>query len=165
MIQFSAIAAVGRKFELGAGNDLLWHLPDDFKFFKATTMGAPIIMGRKTFESIGKPLPGRRNIVLTRDENWSANGVDCYHSIESLAVDLNADDEHFVIGGAQIYQLFLPLLNTIYLTHVEAEFENADAFFPVFDADQFNMSLVSEHSIDSKHLHSFSIKKYQRIAL
>tara|TARA_R110001592_G_scaffold325782_4_gene606259 strand:- start:167018 stop:167509 length:492 start_codon:yes stop_codon:yes gene_type:complete len=162
MIKFSAIAAVGQNMELGAGNDLLWHLPDDFKFFKATTMGAPIIMGRKTFESIGKPLPGRKNIVLTRDTNWSAEGVECFASIEEMATSLNSDLEHFVIGGAQIYKQFLPLVSTVYLTHVKAKFESADAFFPEIESAKWATALISDHAQDEKHKFAFSIMKYTR---
>lgn len=162
MIQFCAIAAVGNNFELGAGNDLLWHLPNDFKFFKATTMGAPIIMGRKTFESIGKALTGRRNIVLTRDKNWNAQGVECFNSIESLATDLNPADVHFIIGGAEIYKQFLPLVSTVYLTHVDVNFDTADAFFPSFDVSKFRKTVLSEHQKDEKHKYPFSIVQYDR---
>jgi dihydrofolate reductase len=162
MVKFSAIAAVGKKMELGAGNDLLWHLPNDFKFFKATTMGAPIIMGRKTFESIGRPLPGRRNIVLTRDATWRADGVEVYASIETMAEKLDASKEHFVIGGAQIYEQFLPLLDTVYLTEVDAEFGNADAFFPVLEGKSWNTKNILEHSKDEKHQYNFQIREYTR---
>jgi dihydrofolate reductase len=162
MIKFSAIAAVGQNMELGAGNDLLWHLPDDFKFFKATTMGAPIIMGRKTFESIGKPLPGRKNIVLTRDTNWSAEGVECFSSIEEMARTLDTSQEHFVIGGAQIYKQFMPIVSSLYLTHVDAEFDTADAFFPKVENAVWASELISEHIQDEKHKFPFRIVKYTR---
>lgn len=162
MIQFSAIAAVGNKMELGAGNDLLWHLPDDFKFFKKTTMGAPIIMGRKTFESIGRPLPGRKNIVLTRDVAWKAEGVECYASIEEMAASLDLEQEYFIIGGAQIYQQFLPLISTVYLTHVDASFDNADAFFPSLEDSIWSPNRISQHGQDAKHKYAFDIVKYTR---
>lgn len=161
-MKFSAIAAVGDNFELGAGNELLWHLPADFKFFKATTMGAPIIMGRKTFESIGRTLPGRKNVVLTRDNNWNFEGVECFSSIENMSVNLDQSVEHFVIGGSEIYKQFMPLLNRIYLTHVESSFDQADAFFPPLDEAAWTGKKIASQFRDDKHEFGFTIVEYNR---
>ena len=115
----SLIAAVSENFAIGKDKKLLWHLPADLKFFKEKTLGHCIIMGRKTFESVGKPLPGRRNIVITRNENWKAEGVEVVKSLEE-ALSLSKDDaEPMIVGGAEIYTLALPLANRIYLTQVE----------------------------------------------
>lgn len=162
MIKLTAVAAVGANFELGKGNDLLWHLPEDFKFFKKVTMGAPIVMGRKTFESIGKPLPGRKNIVLTRDDSWKHEGVEVYPSIDSFIDAMDKSVEHFIIGGAEIYKQFLPVLSTLYLTHVNASFSDADAFFPEIKKENWSVETLLTKAKDEKHDFSFEVKKYSR---
>lgn len=162
MIKLSAVAAVGANFELGKGNDLLWHLPEDFKFFKKVTMGAPIVMGRKTFESIGKPLPGRKNIVLTRDQSWQHEGVEVYASIEAFLDKADNSVEYYIIGGAEIYKQFLPLLSTLYLTHVDASFADADAFFPEIEKKNWVDETLLNKDKDEKHKFSFVVKKYSR---
>ncbi len=117
---------------IGRDGDLPWHLPADLKFFKKTTLNSTILMGRKTFESIGKPLPKRRNIVLTRDENWSKEGVEVIHSAEGVNSLPNLSDENlFIIGGAEIYELFLPLMDELIVTHVMERFEG-DTYFPEY---------------------------------
>ncbi|MEQ8250832.1 MAG: type 3 dihydrofolate reductase [Oceanibaculum nanhaiense] len=132
---FSAIAALARNRVIGQGNGLPWRLPGDLKFFKATTLGKPVVMGRKTFQSIGKPLPGRPNIVVTRDPGFAAEGVHVARDIES-ALDLAATlaretdaGEVMVIGGAEIYAQALPRLDRLYLTEIDAEIAG-DAYFP-----------------------------------
>lgn len=162
MIKLTAVAAVGANFELGKGNDLLWHLPEDFKFFKKVTMGAPIVMGRKTFESIGKPLPGRKNIVLTRDDSWKYEGVEVYPSIDSFIDAMDKSVEHFFIGGAEIYKQFLPVLSALYLTHVDASFSDADAFFPEIKKENWSVETLLTKAKDEKHDFSFEVKKYSR---
>ncbi len=122
---------------IGNNNQLPWHLPADFAHFKSVTMGKPVIMGRKTYESIGKPLPGRTNIVLTRDPGMTFEGVSCASSIEQ-ALALVADaEEVMIIGGSTIYEMLLPQANRLYLTYVDAEFEG-DAWFPEFDNNQWS---------------------------
>lgn len=116
---------------IGKNNDMPWHLPEDLKHFKTITMGAPIIMGRKTFESIGKPLPGRRNIVITQDRNWHHEGVDVVHSLDDL-VHGSSFKEGFIIGGAKIYQQTLPLVDKLYITLIHETIEG-DTFFPKVD--------------------------------
>lgn len=129
------IAAIGRKRELGKGNDLLWKIPDDLKRFRDTTKGHPILMGRKTYDSIGRPLPHRTNIVITRDINWKAEGVLTADSVEEgirIARLKPGNDEIFIIGGGQIYALGLPIADKLYLTIVDDEKE-ADSFFPEYE--------------------------------
>lgn len=127
----SLIAAVGRNRQLGGDNKMLWHIPEDFKQFKSRTMNHHMIMGRKTFESIGRPLPGRISIVLSRDAKFKALGVFIFDDL-NVAIDYareRGEKELFIIGGAQIYQQALPLANKIYLSEVDYDGE-ADAFFP-----------------------------------
>jgi len=117
---------------IGRDGDLPWHLPADLKFFKKTTLNSAILMGRKTYESIGKPLPKRRNIVLTRDENWSAEGVEVIHSVEGVNDLPNLSDENlFVIGGAEVYELFLPSMDELIITHVLEPYKG-DTYFPEY---------------------------------
>lgn len=136
-MQLSLILAADVNHAIGKGGKLPWHLPEDLKFFKKMTDGKPIIMGRKTYESIGRPLPNRTNIVLTRDESFSATGVLTVNSkeeaLELAAKNLGETDEAMVIGGAEIYNMFLPEAHRIYLTRVYTEVKGADAHFPIDD--------------------------------
>lgn len=138
-MKISLIVASASNRAIGKNNQLLWHLPKDLAFFKAHTMGKPMIMGRKTFESIGKPLPGRPHIVVTRDETYQPAGVSTAHSLEEAIAmakkiaHCEVVDEIMVIGGAQIYEQALPFADRLYLTQVDAVFEKADAFFPEVD--------------------------------
>lgn len=135
----SMIVAMSNNRVIGVDNQLPWRIPEDLKHFKAKTLGKPVIMGRKTYESIGRPLPGRLNLVVTRNSNWSAEGVQVYLSPE-LAVDAALKhaaeqrlDEVMIIGGAQLYQDLLPVVNKLYVTHVDVTIDG-DAFFPEIDA-------------------------------
>lgn len=121
---------------IGNNNQLPWHLPADFAHFKATTMGKPVIMGRKTYESIGKPLPGRTNIVLSRDSGTQFEGIECVSSFEEALVLVPDAEEVMVIGGSTIYEMLMPQADRLYLTYVDAEFEG-DAWFPKFDENQW----------------------------
>lgn len=132
----SLIAALARNHTVGIANRLPWHLSDDLKYFKATTSGHPIIMGRKTYDSIGRPLPGRHNIVVTRDRNWKADGVTVVHSIAEAVAAAGEGDEVFLIGGASLYAEALPLADRLYLTEIDADFDG-DAFFPDWPRAQF----------------------------
>jgi dihydrofolate reductase len=131
----SMIVAMAENRVIGVNNKLPWYLPNDLKYFKQVTMGKPILMGRLTYESIGKPLPGRTNIVITRNEDWSTDGVKVVHSLEQAyqlaesVCNIDGQDEMMVIGGDQIYQTSLPSIDRIYLTKVHSEV-NGDAFFP-----------------------------------
>lgn len=133
-MRVSLIAAVSDNGVIGREGDLPWHIPEDLKFFKTTTMGKPIIMGRRTYDSIGKPLPGRRNIVVTRSAQWHAEGVDIVHSLEEAfeVARTVGTAEAMVIGGAEIYKAALPHADRIYLTRVHVALEG-DAFFPPVD--------------------------------
>lgn len=140
--KISIIAAIGKNRELGKDNKLLWHIPDDLPRFKKLTTGHPIVMGRKTFESIGRPLPNRTNIVVTRDSSYDVEGVVVVHSIEKAIEEAKKKDkeEIFVIGGGQIYEQALPFADRLYLTIVDAQAE-ADTYFP--DYSEFK-KIVSE---------------------
>lgn len=146
---------------IGKDNELLWHLPDDFKHFKAITMAKPILMGRKTYQSIGRPLPGRKNIVVTRDLTFTADGVLVVNSIDAALDAVKEDAEVMVIGGASFYQQMLPLADRLYVTHVHHHFD-ADTFFPEIDADQWRVVEQTEHAADERHAYSFSFVEYQK---
>lgn len=139
-MKLALIAALAENRTIGIENRLPWHLPNDLKYFKKTTMGKPILMGRKTFDSIGRPLPGRANIVLTRNQDYVAEGVHVVTSIEDgirLAQSEHPDGtELMVIGGEQLYSATLSVADRLYLTEVHAEVDG-DAFFPEFDKDQW----------------------------
>lgn len=148
----AAVVAIGRNRELGKENKLIWHIPDDLKRFKKLTLGHPIIMGRKTFESIieilGKPLPERTNIVVTRDKGWNYDGVLTASSIEEakeLAKNQVGADEIHIGGGAQIYEQALPHIDKLYLTLIDAEAPDADTFFPPYERLFTNKTFEEEH--------------------
>jgi len=131
-----------------------WHLPEDLKFFKRTTSGHPIVMGRKTYESIGKPLPKRQNIVLTRDKKWNAEGITVIHSPEDLS-EIELQDNHvFIIGGAEIYQVFLPLLDELIITHVLEKY-TGDTYFPEYES-LFKNKVVLQEGTDF-HINSHTM--------
>ena len=154
------IAAIGENGEMGHNNELLWHLPGDLPRFKEMTMGSPIIMGRKTFDSIGRPLPGRLNIVLTANDEWQADGVTVASSLDT-AIELASQENEkaFVIGGGQIYKLFLPFATTLEITEV-FDAPVADTFFPNFSSTEFTESArVNNHDTDPK----FDYVTYQKV--
>ncbi|GGW40066.1 dihydrofolate reductase [Arenibacter certesii] len=159
----SMIAAAGENNALGKDNDLLWHLPDDFKYFKKRTSGHTIIMGRKTFESFPKPLPNRVHIVITRDPDYQIPYADCIvvHSLEE-ALDLVKDDSlAFIIGGGEIYRLGLKHANQLELTRVHERFE-ADTFFPNFDEKDWMLIKEEFHPKDERHDYDFTYLTYIR---
>lgn len=133
MTLLSIIVAADRNRGIGINNTLPWKLPEDLAHFKRLTTGHAIIMGRKTFESIGRPLPNRRNIVVTRNAGWRADGVETVHSIEEARRLVAGDDKAYVIGGAQVYAQALPLAGEVVLTEVKADY-TCDAHFPALDA-------------------------------
>ena len=148
----SIIAALGKGRAIGKDNRLLWHIPEDLKRFKALTLGHPVIMGRKTFDSIvaqlGKPLPGRTNIIVTRDTAWAHEGAKVAHTIEEALMKAREIDheEVFMIGGAQIYAQALPFADWLYLTLVESEAEG-DTFFPAYE-HMFTKKVFEEEHLD-----------------
>ncbi len=153
------IVATERHRGIGIHNTLPWRLPEDLAFFKRTTTGHPIIMGRKTFDSIGRPLPNRRNIVVTRNAAWSQPGVDTAGSLQAAA-DLVRDGEAFVIGGAQLYAEALPMASTLIVTEIEQDFE-CDAFFPAIDPAVWVQTSRDAHYSESAGLH-YAFVIYQR---
>lgn len=140
----SLIVAHSSNRVIGKNNDLPWHLPEDLKHFKATTMGHAIIMGRKTFESIGRPLPGRRNVVITQNPNWSAEGVDVVHSLDDIVRERSFEDG-FIIGGATLYKQALPFVQRLFITLICQEFEG-DAFFPEIDYEN-DFKIISQSEV------------------
>lgn len=140
----SLIAAVARNGAIGKDNTLLWHLPEDLKFFKRTTLGCPVIMGRKTYDSIGRPLPGRRNVVVTRNADWSASGIEVAHSLDEALARVAGEAKVFVIGGAQLYEQALGLADELVLTEVDADYE-ADTFFPPWPRHDFTEASRENH--------------------
>lgn len=146
---------------IGNNNALPWHLPADMAYFKKTTMGKPILMGRKTYESIGKPLPGRRNIVISRDSTYRAEGCDITHSIQS-AVDLVRDQtEIMLIGGASLYKQSMELAKTLYITEIHHQF-SGDAWFPAINSDDWLETWREEHPADQRNQYSYAFVKYIR---
>lgn len=141
-MSFSIIVAVAKNGVIGKNNQLPWQLSEDLKYFKATTMGHPILMGRKTYESIGRPLPGRENIILTRQKDLHINDVKMIHNLEDLA---QYDQEIFIIGGSEIYQNCLPLVNRIYLTKILLDYEG-DVYFPLLDIED-SWKIVSQTEV------------------
>lgn len=154
MIKISIIVAVGNNLEIGKDNKMLWHLPNELKYFKNTTWGMPIVMGRKTFESLGRPLPGRENIVITQQKDWSAEGVVAVHSIDEAIEAASRTDatELFIIGGGNIYEQTLPMAETLYITRVNGDFD-ATVYFPQWNENDF--SLVKEKQFESDEKHAF----------
>lgn len=146
----SLVVAMARNRVIGRNNALPWRLSEDLRRFKATTLGKPILMGRKTFESIGKPLPGRRNIVLTRDPAWRAEGVDVVRSVEEALRKAGDAPELAVIGGAEVYRLVLPLAQRIYLTRVEADV-SGDTSFPEIDFAQWREQQTGTQPADERN--------------
>ena len=142
------IAAIGKNYELGGKNALLWHLPGDMKFFRETTRGATVIMGRLTYESIGRPLPKRRNIVITRSADFAPEGVEILPSLESALEAARGDAEVFIIGGASVYAQSLESADELILTEIDAEYPEADVFFPRFDASLYSREVIAENSDD-----------------
>lgn len=149
----SIIAAMDRNRLIGNNNQLPWHLPADFAHFKSVTMGKPVIMGRKTYESIGKPLPGRTNIVLSRNPETQFEGVVCVSSFEDAVAAVPDAEEIMIIGGSTIYEMLLPIVNRMYITYVDAEFEG-DSWFPEFDESQWQEKESLVRQADDKNLYN-----------
>jgi dihydrofolate reductase len=160
-MNISIVASIGKNNELGINNKLLWHLSDDLKNFKEITTGHTIVMGEKTYESIGKPLPNRRNIIITRIKDYEKAGCEVAHSPEDVLKLTENDNEIFIIGGGQIYKLFLPIANKLYLTEVDTSLE-ADTFFPKFNQDDWNLVSSTHHPKDERNEYSFSFNVYEK---
>jgi len=152
-MQVSLIAAMDRNRLIGNNNELPWHLPADFAHFKSVTMGKPIIMGRKTFESIGKPLPGRVNIVLSRNPETQFEGVICVSDFEQALLAVPDVQEIMIIGGGAIYEMLLSRVTRMYLTYVDAAFDG-DAWFPDFDKSQWHETESVARQSDEKNTYN-----------
>ena len=167
MPKFSIIVAVAENGVIGSGNQLPWRLPDDLKRFKALSMGKPLIMGRKTFDSIGRPLPGRLNIVLSRQADLQIPGCRVVSSVdEAVGVAVEADPdvaEIVIVGGAEIYRQVLPRVQLIHLTRVHANVEG-DAVFPELQERQWREVAKEYHAADERHAHAFTFSTLQRVA-
>jgi len=169
-VRITLVAAFDRHRVIGAGSRIPWHLPDDQRAFKRLTTGHCLVMGRKTFESIGRPLPDRTSIVLTRDPSWSREGVVVARDLEAAlqAARARGETECFVVGGADVYAAALAVADRLVLTRVDAAAEG-DVFFPEIDlegGDGSPWKLVHEehHPADARHAHAFSIQEWERVA-
>lgn len=154
--------AVGENYAIGKNNQLLWHMPADLKFFKQTTSGHTVVMGRKTFDSVGKPLPNRRNIVITRDSELKIDGVEVVNSLDA-AIALTKDEEKpvFIVGGAEIYRQALPKTDVLYLTTIHHNFD-ADTFFPEIDRNDWTVISAERHEADEKNKYDYTFEVLKR---
>lgn len=157
----SLVVAVARNRVIGRDNALPWRLPDDLAYFKRVTMGRPVVMGRRTYESIGKPLPGRQNIVVTRNPAFQAPGCTVVPTLEAAWKAAGNADEACVIGGTSLFEAALPTADVIHLTEVDADVEG-DTYFPQIDRDQWRETEVSRHEPDARHSYGFRIVRLER---
>lgn len=154
-MKIAMIAAMAKNRVIGLDNDMPWHLPDDLKFFKAMTTGKPVIMGRKTFESIGsKPLPNRPNYVISRQSDFDANGANVFTSVEAVLAELSDQDEVIIMGGGQLYKMMLPKADKLYLTLIDTEIKG-DTLFPDWTKMAWNELSREHHSKDERHSFAF----------
>jgi dihydrofolate reductase len=161
MTAVSLVVAMARNRVIGRDNALPWRLPEDLKHFKAVTLGKPILMGRKTYESIGKPLPGRTNLVMTRDAGWQSPGTVVVHSVAEAFEQVQAAPELAGIGGADVFSLLLPLASRIYLTRVEADIAG-DTLFPPLDLSQWVELENRKFSADERNPYDMTFMTLQR---
>lgn len=160
----SAIVGIGKNNVIGKNNDMPWYLPADLKYFKQTTLGHHIIMGRKNYEAIGRPLPKRTNIIITRSTDYVAEGCIVVNSLPA-ALDIakaNGDTEAFIIGGGQIYWLSIPMLDRLYITEIDVAVPDGDVFFPEVDFDNWELISKNKHTKDEKNKYDYTFKVYQR---
>ncbi len=163
-MNISLVVAAADNNIIGKDNKLLWHLPNDLKFFKNVTWGMPVIMGRKTFEALGKALPGRKNIVITRQKGWKAEGAVVVSSLDDALFLIKEMDvkEPMVIGGGEIYRLAFEKARRIYITRVEASPEG-DTSFPAIDPAKWKLVSQKNHEADDKHAYNYSFQIWDRI--
>jgi len=156
----SQIAAMSENHVIGKNNQLLWHMPEDLKHFKNTTSGHTVIMGRKTFDSVGKPLPRRRNIIITR-QNITIEGCEVVNTIEAALALCAGEDEVFIVGGAEIYKQSLHLTDRVYLTIIHHHFEG-DSFFPQLNQNDWKEVSHENRPADDKNAYPYSFIRYER---
>ncbi len=164
----SLIVAADENNAIGIHNALPWHLPEDMKFFKRTTLGKPIIMGRKTFESLGKPLPGRLNIVLSRDTELSLpEGVLLFADLKSAIAhaDGTGAEEAVILGGGEIFKQVMDTADRMYITRVHARLAEADTWFPTVDHTHWKLVWHEAHEADERHKYAFTFEQYERIEI
>ncbi|WP_232699411.1 dihydrofolate reductase [Brevibacillus daliensis] len=157
----SAIFAMGHDRVIGRNNQLPWHLPADLAYFRKVTTGHTVIMGRKTFDSIGKPLPNRRNIIVTTQSNYHQDGCEIAHSPDEVLELIKGEAESFVIGGTEIYKLFFPCINRMYITKIDQQFDG-DAFFPEWNTQEWQLVSGEPGHTDEKNPYPFSFQVYDR---
>lgn len=162
-MKLSIIVATSLNDVIGVNNQLPWHLPADLKYFKLLTTGHTILMGRKTYESIGRPLPNRLNLVITRSKSFEVAGVTVKHSIEEALEFCKNQEEVFIIGGDTIYRQMLPYAQNIYVTKVHTTIENGDAFFPSLDPKQWHLNSSVFHEKDDKNVFDYTFEVYEKI--
>ena len=160
-VTISLVCAMDENRLIGKDNALPWRMPADLAFFKKTTMGKPILMGRKTWESIGRPLPGRQNIVISRDSAYTADGCDTASGIEGALHLVKNHDEAMLIGGANLYSQVLDIADILYITEIHHQFEG-DTWFPEIDFQIWKEDWRENHKRDEKNLHDYSFVKYVR---
>ncbi|MDR2231757.1 MAG: dihydrofolate reductase [Tannerella sp.] len=159
----SIIVALGEKNEIGCRNRLPWHLPADLKRFKELTTGHAIVMGRKTYESLPNgALPNRKNIVLSRNPDFSCPDCRVFSSLPEALIKLSGETEVFIIGGSQLFSQALPLVDKLYLTRIHSEFPEADTFFPEIDESGWIKCSEIAHSVDEKNCYSFTFYEYKK---
>lgn len=156
------IAAVAENMALGKNNDLIWRLPADLKRFKEVTSGHHVIMGRKTFESLGTPLPNRTTIIISRDSSYKAEGCIVVNSLEKAIQAASSDDNPYILGGGEIYAQALAHADFLDLTLVHHRFEEADTFFPTFDSSTWEEVTREDHKADDKHAYDYSFVSYKK---
>ncbi len=163
-MKIAMIAAMTKNRTIGFENDMPWHLPDDLKFFKAKTTGKPVIMGRKTFESIGsRPLPNRPNYVISRQNDFDANGAALFSSVEEVLAAIPVEtDEVIIMGGGQLYNMMLPKADKLYLTLIDAEIDG-DTHFPDWNAFAWQEVEREHHPQDDKHAYAFDFVTLERV--
>ncbi|MBR9919838.1 MAG: dihydrofolate reductase [Bacteroidetes bacterium] len=163
-MRISAIVAAGKNNVIGKDNEIPWYLPNDLKYFKRTTLNHHVIMGRKSFESIGRPLPKRTNVVITRNAFFTASGVQVVHSIDEALHNAVNQGEHeaFIIGGGEIYKQSMPFWDRVYLTRVNIEMEG-DAYFPELDPKEWKLVSEDPQQTDEKNELEHSFQVWERI--
>ena len=160
-MSLSIIVAMAQNCTIGINNTLPWRIPEELKHFKALTMGHHMIMGRKTFDSIGKPLPGRTTVVVTRDRNLKIDGCIIAHSLQEAIAACSKDDEIFIVGGAELYVQAIPLTDTLYITEIQQDVEG-DAYFPEFDKNAWQETTREQHNQTEPQVLEYHFVIYQR---
>jgi len=162
-MNITLIAAMAENRVIGKDNQLIWHFPNDLKHFKTLTSGHHVIMGRKTFESVGRPLPNRTNIIITRQADYSAEGCLIAHSLEEAISMVENDEQPFIVGGAEIYKQALDFADCIELTIIHGEYEG-DSYFPEFDLNIWKLARGEKKEADAKHIHPYEFLTYKKLS-